>query len=120
MNINETYRLVEAEALGGVGQDVGVELVRGKRVQLATWTFGKAKACMMQPNHANMDNLQVLQFRSSTFRVTRFGQGQRVESATRGDILDGEFVKDRSTMPVLVVTAPPTKMVSIKTFQKDG
>ena len=43
----------------------------------------------------------VLQFLDlQLFQVTRFGQGQRVESATRGDI-DREFVKDGSTMPVL-------------------
>ena len=38
----------------------------------------------------------VLQFLDlQLFQVTRFGQGQRVESATRGDIPDREFVKDR-------------------------
>ena len=38
----------------------------------------------------------VLQFLDlQLFQVARFSQAQRVESATRGDVPDGEFVKDR-------------------------
>ena len=89
-------RLVEAEALGRVGQDVGVNRVRGVRGPVGDRTFlgGQGLHDAAQPReHGQSAVLQFLDLQ--LFQVTRFGQGQRVESATRGDIPDGEFVKDR-------------------------
>ena len=88
--------LVEAEALGRVGQDVGVNRVRGVRGPVGDRTFlgGQGLHDAAQPReHGQSAVLQFLDLQ--LFQVTRFGQGQRVESATRGDIPDGEFVKDR-------------------------
>ena len=88
--------LVEAEALGRVGQDVGVNRVRGVRGPVGDRIFlgGQGLHDAAQPReHGQSAVLQFLDLQ--LFQVTRFGQGQRVESATRGDIPDGEFVKDR-------------------------
>ena len=88
--------LVEAEALGRVGQDVGVNRVRGVRGPVGDRTFlgGQGLHDAAQPReHGQSAVLQFLDLQ--LFQVTRFGQGQRVESATRGDVPDGEFVKDR-------------------------
>ena len=76
--------LVEAEALGRVGQDVGVNRVRGVRGPVGDRTFlgGQGLHDAAQPReHGQSAVLQFLDLQ--LFQVTRFGQGQRVESATR-------------------------------------
>ena len=76
---------------------------------------------MMQPNHANMDNLQC--FNSLIFNSSKSPDSAKDNGSNRppGRHPDGDSSKTGSTMPVLYASAPPTKMVSmIKTFQKDG
>ena len=90
------YRLVKAEALGGVGQHVGVDRVRGVRLPVGNRTFlgGQGLEDAAQPReHGQSAVLQFLDLQ--LFQVARFSQAQRVESATRGDVNDGEFVEDR-------------------------
>ena len=70
--------------------------VRGVRGPVGDRTFlgGQGLHDAAQPReHGQSAVLQFLDLQ--LFQVTRFGQGQRVESATRGDITNGEFVKDR-------------------------
>ena len=77
---------------------------------------------MMQPNHANMDNLQC--FNSLIFNSSKSPDSAKDNGSNRppGETSSTESSsKTGSTMPVLYASAPPTKMVSmIKTFQKDG
>ena len=113
--------LVEAEALGRVGQDVGVNRVRGVRVQLAIGPSWVAKACMMQPNHANMDNLQC--FNSLIFNSSKSPDSAKDNGSNRPPReTSRRRVRQRPGQPCQFCTpTPPTKMVSmIKTFQKDG
>ena len=70
--------------------------VRGVRLPVGNRTFlgGQGLEDAAQPReHGQSAVLQFLDLQ--LFQVARFSQAQRVESATRGDVPDGEFVKDR-------------------------
>jgi hypothetical protein len=73
-----------------------VNRVRGVRLPVGNRTFlgGQGLEDAAQPReHGQSAVLQFLDLQ--LFQVARFSQAQRVESATRGDVPDGEFVKDR-------------------------
>jgi len=73
-----------------------VNRVRGVRLPVGNRTFlgGQGLEDATQPReHGQSAVLQFLDLQ--LFQVARFSQAQRVEPATRGDVPDGEFVKDR-------------------------
>ncbi|CAL6427306.1 unnamed protein product [Bathycoccus prasinos] len=77
----------------------------------------------MQPNHANMDNLQC--FNSLIFNSSKSPDSAKPNGSNRppGETSPATSPSSNglAAKPVLYASAPPTKMVSmIKTFQKDG
>ena len=92
----KTCNLVEAEALGRVGQDVGVDRVSGVRSPVGDRTFLGRQGLEDAAQPREHGQSAVLQFLDlQLFQVTRFGQAQRVESATRGDVTRDESVVKR-------------------------
>ena len=88
--------LVEAEALGRVGQDVRVNRVRGVRSPVGDRTFLGRQGLHDAAQPREHGQSAVLQFLDlQLFQVTRFGQAQRVESTTRGDVTRDESVVKR-------------------------
>ena len=88
--------LVEAETLGRVGEDVGVNRVRNVGLPVGDRAFlgGERLEDAAQPReHGETAVLELLDL--ELFEVTRLGEAERVEAATRGDVTDGEFVEDR-------------------------
>ena len=88
--------LVEAETLGRVGEDVGVNRVRNVGLPVGDRAFlgGERLHDAAQPReHGETAVLELLDL--ELFEVTRLGEAERVEAATRGDVTDGEFVEDR-------------------------
>ena len=96
MHKKKTCNLVEAEALGRVGQDVGVDRVSGVRSPVGDRTFLGRQGLEDAAQPREHGQSAVLQFLDlQLFQVTRFGQAQRVESATRGDVTRDESVVKR-------------------------
>ena len=70
--------------------------VRGVRSPVGDRTFLGRQGLHDAAQPREHGQSAVLQFLDlQLFQVARFSQAQRVESATRGDVPDGEFVKDR-------------------------
>ena len=96
MHRKTTCNLVEAEALGRVGQDVRVNRVRGVRSPVGDRTFLGRQGLEDAAQPREHGQSAVLQFLDlQLFQVTRFGQAQRVESTTRGDVTRDESVVKR-------------------------
>ena len=96
MHRKTTCNLVEAEALGRVGQDVRVNRVRGVRSPVGDRTFLGRQGLHDAAQPREHGQSAVLQFLDlQLFQVTRFGQAQRVESTTRGDVTRDESVVKR-------------------------
>jgi hypothetical protein len=92
----KTCNLVEAEALGRVGQDVGVDRVSGVRSPVGDRTFLGRQGLEDAAQPREHGQSAVLQFLDlQLFQVARFSQAQRVESATRGDVTRDESVVKR-------------------------
>ena len=88
--------LVEAEALGRVADDVGVNRVRNVGLPVGDRAFlgGERLHDAAQPReHGETAVLELLDL--ELFEVTGLGEAERVEAATRGDVTDGEFIEDR-------------------------
>ena len=91
-----TYRLVEAETLGRVGEDVGVNRVRDVGLPVGNRAFlgGERLEDAAQPReHGQTAVLQFLDL--ELFEVTRLGEAERVEASTRVDVTDGEAIIER-------------------------
>jgi hypothetical protein len=86
--------LVEAEAGGRVGQDVGVDGVRDVRLPVGNGPFlgGEALHDAAQPReHGETAVLELLDL--EFLEVTGLGEAEGVEAATGGHVADGEFVE---------------------------
>jgi len=89
-------RLVEAETLGRVGEDVGVNRVRNVGLPVGDRAFlgGERLEDAAQPReHGQTAVLQFLDL--ELFEVTRLGEAERVEASTRVDVTDGEAIIER-------------------------
>ena len=89
-------RLVEAEALGRVGEDVGVNRVRNVGLPVGDRAFlgGERLHYAAQPReHGEAAVLELLDL--ELFEVTRLGEAERVEASTRVDVTDGEAIIER-------------------------
>jgi len=91
-----THRLVEAEALGRVGEDVGVNRVRNVGLPVGDRAFlgGESLHDAAQPReHGEAAVLELLDL--ELFEVTRLGKAERIEASTRVDVTDGEAIIER-------------------------
>ena len=89
-------RLVEAEALGRVGEDVGVNRVRNVGLPVGDRAFlgGERLEDAAQPReHGQAAVLELLDL--EFFKVARLGEAERVEASTRVDVTDGEAIIER-------------------------
>ena len=92
----EVNRLVEAEALGRVGEDVGVNRVRNVGLPVGDRAFlgGERLEDAAQPReHGQAAVLELLDL--EFFKVARLGEAERVEASTRVDVTDGEAIIER-------------------------
>ena len=117
------FNLIEAEALGGVRQDVRVNRVRGVRSPVRDRAFLRGQGLEDATQETNMERRQC--FNSlilSSSKSPDFGQAERVKATARGDVTGNESVVKRVRRDASSVRfAPPTKTVSMaKTAQKDG
>ena len=88
--------LVEAEALGRVRENVGVDRVRGVRLPVGNRTFLRGERLHDAAQPGKHGKTAVLQFLDlELFQVTRFRQAERVKATTRGDVTDRQFIEDR-------------------------
>ena len=88
-------KLVEAEAGGGVGEDVGVDGVRDVRLPVGNGALlgGEALHDASQPReHGQAAVLELLDL--ELLEVTGLGEAERVEAATGGHVTDSELVED--------------------------
>ena len=88
-------RLVEAEAGGGVGEDVGVDGVRDVRLPVGDGALlgGEALHDAAEPReHGEAAVLELLDL--ELLEVTGLGEAEGVEAATGGHVTDGELVED--------------------------
>ena len=89
-------RLVEAETLGRVGEDVGVNRVRNVGLPVGDRAFlgGERLEDAAQPReHGETAVLELLDL--EFFKVARLGEAERVEASTRVDVTDGEAIIER-------------------------
>ena len=83
------FNLIEAEALGGVRQDVRVDRVRGVRSPVRDRAFLRGQGLNDATQERKHGETAVLQFLDlELFQVTGFGQAERVKATTWGDITD--------------------------------
>jgi len=88
--------LVEAETLGRVGEDVGVNRVRNVGLPVGDRAFlgGERLEDAAQPReHGEAAVLELLDL--ELFEVARLGKAERVEASTRVDVTDGEAIIER-------------------------
>ena len=89
------HRLVEAEAGGRVGEDVGVDGVRDVRLPVGDGALlgGEALHDAAEPReHGEAAVLELLDL--ELLEVTGLGEAEGVEAATGGHVTDGELVED--------------------------
>ena len=90
------FNLIEAEALGGVRQDVRVDRVRGVRSPVRDRAFLRGQGLHDATQERKHGETAVLQFLDlELFQVTRFGQAERVKATARGDVAGNESVVKR-------------------------
>ena len=95
METTIAHNLVEAEAGGRVGEDVGVDGVRDVRLPVGDGALlgGEALHDAAEPReHGEAAVLELLDL--ELLEVTGLGEAEGVEAATGGHVTDGELVED--------------------------